>query len=219
MEAPTMHCAGLIIFLLLGLTEAGVSYSKPAQCKEVNECFSYDLVCETPDYEVRHYNASKWVATNITSLIMEFAGYQGFTRIFQYIQGNNAEGKHINMTAPVLLQIPQNEGIMEFKNYIIYFLLPADYQQSPPAPTDANIYFIDFPDMYTYVKSFSGWLLAWNSKLNASKLRQQLNNAGEHYDSNYYYGACYNSPKTLVDRHNEVWYIAEGAPVCPKHVP
>ncbi|XP_041032864.1 heme-binding protein 2-like [Carcharodon carcharias] len=213
-----MNWAGLIIFVFFVLTPR-ISYSKPTQCKEVKECLNYDIVCETPDYEVRHYNASKWVATNITSLLMEFAGYQGFTRLYQYIQGKNVEGKRIDMTAPVLLKIPQNEGTVEFKNYIIHFLIPVNYQQSPPAPIDTNIYFIDFPDMYAYVKSFGGWLLTLNSKFYASKLKQQLNNAAERYDSSYYYGAGYNSPKTLVDRHNEVWYIADGAPVCSAQAP
>ncbi|XP_067828911.1 heme-binding protein 2-like [Heptranchias perlo] len=214
-----MYWAGLIILLCLGLTEAGTSYSKAPPCREVKECFNYDLACENPDYEVRHYNASKWVATNVTSLFMEYASYQGFTRLFQYIQSKNEEGKHINMTAPVLLKIPQNERIMEFKKYIIYFLLPADHQQSPPAPIDTDVYFVDLPEMYAYVKSFGGWLFTWNSKFYASKLKQQLHNVGEHFDSSYYYDAVYNSPMTLVDRHNEVWYIAEGTPVCPTSAP
>ncbi|XP_072420589.1 heme-binding protein 2-like [Chiloscyllium punctatum] len=209
-----MHWAGLIIFLYLGLTEIGISDSKPAQCNEVKECFNYDLVCETSDYEVRHYNASKWVATNTTSFFMEFAMYSGFTRLFQYIQGKNAEGKKIDMTAPVLLKIPQDKYFFDIKTYTIHFLLPASNQQNPPAPIDTNVYFIDFPDMYAYVKSFGGWLMTLNSKSNAKSLKQQLENAAEQFDSSFYFGAGYNSPKTLTGRHNEVWYIAEGTPIC-----
>ncbi|XP_048377920.2 heme-binding protein 2-like [Stegostoma tigrinum] len=172
-----MYWSGLIIFLFFGLTEAGTSDSKPAH--EVKECFNYDVVCETPDYEVRHYNASKWVATNATSFIMEAAMYSGFIRLFQYIKGKNVEGKNINMTAPVLLKIPQNKQLLESKTYIIHFLLPANYQQDPPPPTDTNVYFIDFPDMHAFVKSFGGWLMTWNSKSHAKSLKQQLNNAAE----------------------------------------
>uniref|UniRef100_UPI00398ECCFB heme-binding protein 2-like isoform X2 n=1 Tax=Pristiophorus japonicus TaxID=55135 RepID=UPI00398ECCFB len=213
-----MYWSGLIIFVFLGLTEAGTSYTEPAHCREGKECFNYDLVCENPDYEVRHYNASKWAATNVTSLFMEFASYQGFMKLFKYIQGKNEEGKQIDMTTPVLLKIPQSEGI-GFKNYIIHFLLPAEYQQSPLAPIDTDVYFIDFPEMNAYVKSFGGWLLTLSSEIYSSKLKQQLNNASQLFDSSYYYGACYNSPMTLVDRHNEVWYIAEGTPACPTAAP
>ncbi|XP_051898162.1 heme-binding protein 2-like isoform X2 [Pristis pectinata] len=214
-----MYWTGLFLFLLFGLMEAANSNSRPAHCREGKECFNYDLICANSDYEVRHYKASKWVATNTTNFFMEFASYQGFKKLFQYIQGKNEEGKRIDMTAPVLLKIPESERIMEIKNYIVHFLLPAAYQENPPAPTDPDVYFIDFPEMYVLVKSFGGWLLTWNSKFYSSRLKTQLNKANQSFVSGYYYGAGYNSPKTLVDRHNEVWYIAEGTPVCSTSAP
>ncbi|XP_069779302.1 heme-binding protein 2-like, partial [Narcine bancroftii] len=195
------------------------SYSRPAHCRKVKECFNYNLLCANSDYEVRHYKASKWAATNITSVFMEFASYHGFIKLFNYIQGKNEEGKKIDMTAPVLLKIPENERLMQVKDYIVHFLMPAAYQENPPAPIDSDVYFIDYPEMYTFVKSFGGWLTTWNSNHYSSSLKGQLTKANQSFVSGYYYGAVYDSPMTFIDRHNEVWYIAEGTPVCSTSAP
>ncbi|XP_072104238.1 heme-binding protein 2-like [Mobula birostris] len=195
------------------------SNSRPVHCREVKKCFNYDLICENSGYEVRHYNSSTWIATNVTSFFMEFASYEGFTKLFQYIQGKNEEGKKINMAAPVLLKIPESERIMEMKNYTVHFLLPEAYQENPPTPTDPDVYFIEFPKMYVFVKSFGGSLLTWNSKFYSSRLKAELNKADQSFISDYYYGTGYNRPKTLFDQHNEVWYVAEGTPECSTLVP
>ncbi|XP_062891730.1 heme-binding protein 2-like [Mobula hypostoma] len=195
------------------------SNSRPVHCREAKKCFNYDLICENSGYEVRHYNSSTWIATNVTSFFMEFASYEGFTKLFQYIQGKNEEGKKINMAAPVLLKIPESERIMEMKNYTVHFLLPEAYQENPPTPTDPDVYFIEFPKMYVFVKSFGGSLLTWNSKFYSSRLKAELNKADQSFISDYYYGTGYNRPKMLFDQHNEVWYVAEGTPECSTLVP
>ncbi|XP_078285688.1 heme-binding protein 2-like isoform X1 [Rhinoraja longicauda] len=222
----------LILFLLFGPIKTSNSNNyRKFHCKEQKECFNYELICEISGYEVRHYQASRWIATNVTSFFMEFANYEGFTKLFHYIQGKNEEGKKMAMTAPTLLKIPENDRIMENKNYTIHILLPAMYQENPPAPVDSDVYFIDLPEMYAFVKSFGGWLLTWNSKFYSSRLKTQLSKADRKFVSGYYYGAGYNSseevevedkewgPMTLIDRHNEVWYIAEGTPGCSSSDP
>ncbi|XP_029902815.1 heme-binding protein 2 isoform X3 [Myripristis murdjan] len=41
------------------------------------------------DYEVRTYQATKWVSTSMTGMQWDVATRTGFHRLFDYIQGNN----------------------------------------------------------------------------------------------------------------------------------
>lgn len=42
--------------------------------------------------QVRHYKSVKWVSTNETSFLMEFAAMKTFRRLYNYIQGANEKG-------------------------------------------------------------------------------------------------------------------------------
>lgn len=49
--------------------------------------------------------------------------------LYEYIDGNNLEGKKINMTSPVVTQFyPEAEFRQAEKNFTIAFFLPFDYQ-------------------------------------------------------------------------------------------
>ncbi|MGH0171847.1 UNVERIFIED_CONTAM: hypothetical protein FKN15_061784 [Acipenser sinensis] len=164
--------------------------------------------------QVRHYNASKWVSTSVQSYFMEMAAYDGFRKLFKYIKGANADGVHIDMTSPVLIKKPEARNMWEPVTYTISFLLPAAYQDAAPAPTNGDVHFLKMPEMHAYVKSFGGWMLSVNTKLYSILLSRELNAASASYNTTFYYGAGYNSPRTVFNRHNEVWYIAEGKPKC-----
>ncbi|MGH0181550.1 UNVERIFIED_CONTAM: hypothetical protein FKN15_007143 [Acipenser sinensis] len=202
------------------------------KCVETKECSAYEVICTNADYEVRHYNASKWVSTSVQSYFMEMAAYDGFRKLFKYIKGANANGVHIDMTSPVLIKKPEARNMWEPVTYTISFLLPAAYQDAAPAPTNGDVplkndliktwkqvrlvqvHFLEMPEMHAYVKSFGGWMLSVNTKLYSILLSRELNAASASYNTTFYYGAGYNSPRTVFNRHNEVWYIAEGKPKC-----
>ncbi|XP_007909114.2 heme-binding protein 2 [Callorhinchus milii] len=205
-----MSWTGLILVVFLGLTNAEVSDS---QCRETKECLEYVVNCESPDYEIRHYKRSKWVATDITSWVMEYSVALGFGKLFAYIQGNNKGGQKMNMTTPVLIKIQKAD--MSVNKYTVYFLLPKSHQHDPPTPLFPEIYFADLPRMDAYVKSFGGWMFSFNSKHYSAQLAKQLMNASASFDSSYFYAAVYNRPLKIIGRHNEVWYIAKGKPECP----
>lgn len=45
------------------------------------------------DYEVRTYQATKWVSTSLSGMQWDAALNTGFRRLFSYIQGNNQNSK------------------------------------------------------------------------------------------------------------------------------
>ncbi|XP_058863976.1 heme-binding protein 2-like [Acipenser ruthenus] len=208
-----MGALGFVLFSLLIATQANIR-ATATKCIETKECSDYEVICTNADYEVRHYNASKWVSTSVQSYFMEMAAYDGFRKLFKYIKGANVDGVHIDMTSPVLIKKPEARNMWEPVTYTISFLLPAAYQDAAPAPTNGDVHFLEMPEMHAYVKSFGGWMLSVNTKLYSILLSRELNAASASYNTTFYYGAGYNSPRTVFNRKNEVWYIAEGKPKC-----
>ncbi|XP_066531326.1 heme-binding protein 2 [Hoplias malabaricus] len=209
--------AGTITLLLTVTVEARVgNSSEPTSfCTETEECLLYDLVCKGDEYEVRHYEASKWVTTDTESYFMEVAVFKSFRKLFKYITGENEQGAKIAMTAPVITKIKEDADMLEPAVYSLSFLLPSAYQKTAPKPTDSSVYFTDMPDMNVYVKSYGGWTIAITSTYYSHLLKKSLDNVQASYNKDHHYNVGYNSPMKVKDRHNEVWYIVEGNPVCP----
>ncbi|XP_037619547.1 heme-binding protein 2 [Sebastes umbrosus] len=195
-------------------------------CTESKECLEYQLVCKTDEYEVRHYSPTRWVSTDAEAYFMGVGAAMAFRRLFQYITGANDQGIQMDMTAPVLVKIPEETKMWEPAIYSLNFPLPAAYQEKPPAPTNDKLYFTEMPEMDVYVRSYGGWMLSVTSRLHAHLLTKELGRVGASYNHSYHYGVGYDSPLKLLNRHNEVWYVAEGQPVCtdpqeptPAHTP
>ncbi|XP_041096296.1 uncharacterized protein LOC121308057, partial [Polyodon spathula] len=155
-------------------------------------CFAYEVVCTNAGYEVRHYNASKWVSTSVRSYFMEMAIHDGFRKLFKYIKGANTDGVNIDMTSPVLIKNPEARDTWEPATYTISFLLPAAYQDAAPALTNEDVHILEMPEMHAYVKSFGGWMVSVNSRLYSLLLSRELNAASASYNTTFYYGAGYN---------------------------
>ncbi|XP_065119216.1 heme-binding protein 2 [Paramisgurnus dabryanus] len=214
-----MICLTGVIVLLLGLTvegRIGDSKSESSYCTETKECLLFDLVCEGDGYEVRHYDAAKWVSTEEQSHFMELAISRAFKKLYKYITGENEAGAKIDMTTPVLIKVKEDDSIWDSSVYVLNFLLPSDFQANPPKPTDPSVYFTDTPDMNVYVKSYGGWMMSVVSKIKAQQLKTSLDNVQASYETEYHYDVGYNSPMKILNRHNEEWYIVKGEPVCPK---
>uniref|UniRef100_A0A8D0EP59 Heme-binding protein 2 n=1 Tax=Strix occidentalis caurina TaxID=311401 RepID=A0A8D0EP59_STROC len=89
----------------------------------------------TPDYELRQYETAKWVSTVIRGETQKEAMRQGFWKLFRYIQGKNDKEMKIDMTVPVTCLI--KSGCADFK---ISFFVPFEHQDSPPQPTDSDVF-------------------------------------------------------------------------------
>ncbi|XP_029353244.1 uncharacterized protein soul5l [Echeneis naucrates] len=217
----------LAILALAVSTEGSVGPStNNSFCTESKECLEYQLVCKTDEYEVRHYSPTRWVSTDAEAYFMGVGAAMAFRRLFQYITGANDAGIQMEMTAPVLVKIPEETKMWEPAIYTLNFPLPAAYQEKPPAPTNDKLYFTEMPEMDVYVRSYGGWMLSVTSRLHAHLLTKELERVRASYNRSYHYGVGYDSPLKLLNRHNEVWYVAEGDPVCtdpqqptPAHTP
>ncbi|KAM3864611.1 uncharacterized protein soul5l [Diretmus argenteus] len=217
----------LATLALVVLAEGGVGPSTNSSfCTESKECLEYVLVCKTDEYEVRHYSPTRWVSTDAEAYFMGVGAAMAFRRLFQYITGANEGGVQMEMTAPVLVKIPEETKMWEPAVYTLNFPLPAAYQNKPPTPTNDKLYFTEMPDMDVYVRSYGGWMLSVTSRLHAHLLTKELERVHASYNHSYHYGVGYDSPLKLLNRHNEVWYVAEGEPVCtdpqeptPVHTP
>ncbi|XP_047427936.1 heme-binding protein 2 [Mugil cephalus] len=207
---------GLVVGFLLALTaEARVGNSSELEfCFETEQCLVFDLICKTPDYEVRRYGSVKWVSTSEKSYFMEFAAPRAFSRLFKYITGENEAGVKIEMTAPVIVKMPV-KSFWQSGVYTMSFLLPAEHQQNPPQPTNAAVFIQETPEMGMYVKSYGGWMTTMADNSKASSLSSTLDASDAKYAKGFHYAVGYNSPMTMFNRHNEVWFIAEDEPVCP----
>nr|XP_020443032.1 heme-binding protein 1-like [Monopterus albus] len=195
-------------------------------CTESKECLEFELVCKTDEYEVRYYSPTRWVSTDAEAYLMGVGAALAFRRLFQYITGDNEGGVQMEMTAPVLVKIPEESKMWAPVIYTLSFPLPAAYQDKPPAPTNDKLYFTEMPAMNVYVRSYGGWMLSVTSRLHAHLLTKELERVRAAYNHSYHYGVGYDSPLKLLNRHNELWYVAMGEPVCtdpqeptPPHTP
>ncbi|KAM9345650.1 heme-binding protein 2 [Symphorus nematophorus] len=211
-----IYLSGLVGFLLVLTAEARVGNSSQLQfCSETKQCLLFDLVCQTDQYQVRRYDTVKWVSTKESSYFMEFAAMRAFRRLYNYITGTNADGKKIEMTAPVIVKMPEVvKNFWETNEYTMSFLLPSEYQKNPPKPTDEAVYIEEMKRMNVYVWSYGGWMTTMNDKKQAKSLAYALDFVDAKYKKDFHYAVGYNSPMTMFNRHNEVWYIAQGDPEC-----
>uniref|UniRef100_A0A8C2JJF9 Heme-binding protein soul5, like n=1 Tax=Cyprinus carpio TaxID=7962 RepID=A0A8C2JJF9_CYPCA len=176
------------------------SNSSSSFCSESRECLQFDLICRTDEYEVRR------------SLDVHFLLTLRHASITIYLE--------FEMTAPLLVEVPEEVRMWEPAIYTLSFLLPSAYQERPPTPTNDKLYFSDMPDMDVYVRSYGGWMLSITSRLHAHLLSRALLRAHAHFNHTHHYAVGYDSPLKLLNRHNEVWYLVEGDPVCgQEHTP
>ncbi|KAF0037084.1 hypothetical protein F2P81_009958 [Scophthalmus maximus] len=188
-------------------------------CRSCGAWESEPLKQKNLHQQVRHYSPTRWVSTDAEAYFMGVGAAMAFRRLFQYITGANDRGIQMEMTAPVLVKIPEETKMWEPAIYTLNFPLPAAYQDKAPAPTSDKLYFTDMPEMDVYVRSYGGWMLSVTSRLHTHLLTKELQRVRASYNHSFHYGVGY-------DRHNEVWYVADGEPVCtdpreptPAHTP
>ncbi|XP_033750423.1 heme-binding protein 2-like [Pecten maximus] len=168
------------------------------------DCPAYETMTTRPGYEKRRYEASKWVATNLTTTSFSSTeNSQMFNKLFKYISGQNAMNQKIPMTAPVLKRHVPGATPQAPSTHIMYFMVPHDMQVSTPAPTDPSVYLVSLPPMVVYVGSYSGYSSESKDMAAFKTLRAELETTP--FNTGYSFTAGYDSPFNIVHRHNEVW--------------
>lgn len=122
---------------------------------------SYKVLIHEGHFELRLYEPM----VVVTSRETDFAGGDGFNRLFNYISGNNQESKKISMTAPVI-------NYLEGKHSPTSFVMPKQYHlKDLPQPNDPALQAKEVQGRQVAVISFSG---AVNSEvINKKKMELQ----------------------------------------------
>ena len=81
----------------------------------------------------------------------------GFQRLFNYIEGKNAKGQKIPMTAPVAVLIQPGQGPFCKDNFTVNFFVPFEDQTNPAAPTDKDVFISTQPKFCAYVIVYGGY--------------------------------------------------------------
>uniref|UniRef100_A0A8B9DF74 Heme-binding protein 2 n=1 Tax=Anser cygnoides TaxID=8845 RepID=A0A8B9DF74_ANSCY len=151
------------------------------------------------DYELRQYETAKWVSTVIRGETQKEALRQGFWKLFHYIQGKNEKEMKIDMTVPVTCLV--KHVCADFK---VSFFVPFEHQDSPPQPTDSDVFIEERKTAAVFVRSFSGFASTEKYAEEAEVLAKILRNRGQAFHEDFFYTAGYDSPFKLFNRHNEV---------------
>ena len=157
------------------------------------------LIVKEDGYEIREYQ-SMIIATTRVQSDYRNATSTGFRRIANYIFGGNSTGMNIEMTAPVISNVPDADEI-----YDIQFVMPSEYSlEDLPQPNNGYVSIKEVNLGKTAVLRFGGWA----TKERASYYKDKLSGliAIKGYNPNgVFMVAQYNSPWVLPPfRKNEI---------------
>jgi len=155
---------------------------------------TYKVVESFDGFEIRKYEPFLIVSIKTEKMV----GSQGFRYLFNYISGDNKEGKEIPMTAPVLNRISVEEASMAF-------VMPEEFsKENIPKPLQEELLIKEMPSGYYAVLSFKGFnnqlkieqkIKAFEDLLEKEKLEKQSD----------FYLARFDPPFTLPPlRKNEI---------------
>ncbi|XP_044146126.1 heme-binding protein 2-like [Bufo gargarizans] len=176
----------------------------PSFCGDY-ECPKYQILKRYNTFELRSYEATRWMTTQLDTDMFGLGIMKSFKRLYNYFNGKNTEGVSIKMTVPVRAIVPLFDQSI---NATMCFFVPTTIA-NPPAPTDSSLYLDSLPPTSYYVRSFSGYALKSDYEKESKALSEELEDLGLAYDMNFGIAAGYNDPLTFFKRHNEVWFRAQ----------
>ncbi|PSC72087.1 Heme-binding 2 [Micractinium conductrix] len=196
--------AGLVETLSTG--GAGLErWKRPDFCGEL-DCPPYKVEKKKDNYELRRYNAGKWLQTQVNDTKFELAYTKAASRLTKYFKGGNEEERSYKVTTPTLVELKLvNEGKGTEQSYNFSLWLPEEIQKEPPQPTDAELQIIDYPKIKVYVRKFSGFATEGTILKEANGFMDILDDEGrEDYGEEIIWVAIYDPPQKLMHRHNEI---------------
>ncbi|XP_026175105.1 heme-binding protein 2 [Mastacembelus armatus] len=159
------------------------------------------------DYEIRTYDATKWVSTSLSGMQFDAALSAGFRKLFSYIQGSNKGNVKVEMTAPVTCRVDPGAGPTCESQFTVSFYIPEEHQDSPPEPSDPDVFVEQRKEFTAYVRTYGGYSNENMKREELLKLVESLQRDGAQYIDHPYYVAGYDSPFKLTKRRNEVWVL------------
>ncbi|SFI43724.1 SOUL heme-binding protein [Pseudomonas guineae] len=144
----------------------------------------YSVVLKENSFEVRNY-APHVVAQTLVKGDFDQAGSQAFSRLFDYISGNNTSSQKIAMTAPVAqegekidMTAPVGQQQMN-GNWAVSFMMPASFSlASLPEPKDPDVTLRQVPERQMAAVRYSGFWSESAYKRNKTELDTWINKNG-----------------------------------------
>ncbi|KAJ8014121.1 hypothetical protein DPEC_G00036970 [Dallia pectoralis] len=193
-----------LIVVVVTLHGGAHGWDAPSFCRGF-ECPEYTVVFQNDDFEERAYNASRWMTIDIAS-DSESDLKSGFTSLWHYTQGDNQARETLNTrTWPALISTtgPMNGG----QGSVSVSFLAAANNAILPTPNEP-IRAETQPASTIYVRSFSDNPSIFVVQTNLNMLRNSLALAGRTFNFNRFSVAAYESPWSLIGRHDEIWIYA-----------
>ena len=159
----------------------------------------YNLLEKEGKFELRVYNSFVVARTRVKNDYRE-ATVAGFRKVANYIFGGNERQLSIAMTAPVISNVPNEEGV-----YNIVFVMPREHTLSSlPVPNDSQAKLEDHDLGKTAVVRFGGWATKSRADYYKKELIEFLRKK-EYVVKSEFFVAQYNSPWALPPfRKNEI---------------
>ena len=160
--------------------------------------------------QIRNYAADLWANTIIESNDIKEAGSIGFTRLFDYISGANADKVTIEMTTPVLTTVQPGAGPNCNSSFTVSFYVPYMYQneQGPLKPTSEDIFIGKIGPLQVAISEFSGFTVQSEIIAKTVELESEVSASSTikaDSSTDIWYFAGYDPPFRITNRHNEVW--------------
>lgn len=115
------------------------------------ETLYYEIIKKEKNIEIRKYDNFS-LATTITKMNRRYDN--GFSKVFNYISGNNERNEKINMTTPVISEFKEDK-------FSTSFVIPTKVRSNIPKPNSDNVIIENFEDIYMVCIKFSG---RWTDK-------------------------------------------------------
>ena len=182
--------AGVLLLVFLAFQVwAGMSTNRTEQ-------YSYSVLKEYSNFEVRHYESAVFARTQIDAETYRAGSGNGFRTLASYIFGGNERNESIAMTAPVTMR--QEDGLeMEF-------MMPSKYTlETLPAPMRDGIEFYEKPEVVMAAIRFGGWASDSRIEEMTEQLKEVLSRNNIVYKGPFLYMG-YNPPYQLLNRRNEI---------------
>lgn len=178
------------------------------------EQISYQVVEKKQGYEIRQFEDHILAEVEVSGNYRQ-ASNQGFSKVADYIFGNNTQKNKVAMTTPVIdssSKIAMTTPVVNSEgenNYTIAFVMPSEYSlETLPEPNNPDVKIREVKGEKVAVLRFSWWATAKRME----KKKEQLINALKRDGLNYteIQSARYNPPGTPPFMlRNEIWATLE----------
>lgn len=177
-----------------------------------SECPRFDLEDDRETYQVRTYEKSMWVETNVSDTKYELAYTRASAKLLRYFKGNNENETKMDLTTPTLAALKLDKDAQgSEKNYTFgMWLNPDAIEDEAPEPKDEDLQIVEYPEVTVYSRSFGGFATEASIMKEVNALHEELTADEEDFDKDYVFALVYDPAIKLLNRHNEVHVMSAG---------